>query len=203
MRFYDTPTGPYLTEKLLGEALVKIFPNHEFIHNRKVPNSNINNRPDFRNDDLMLIIEFDGNRHFQNFHCMQMDRKKDIEYEAMGYAVVRIPYFVQLSSDTIFHYFNIHMNWEQEYPHGFIDSKAVIPTDFSSTGYDKYMWNVLDLPSDIIEDIQGSEMSKFVTEFNKIHGVHIDITGPSEEEEDFIKMYVPWFRSDFQFVSIT
>lgn len=50
----------YLTESKLTAELKIIYPELEFIHDKIVPNSGIINRPDFSNDELKLIIEFDG-----------------------------------------------------------------------------------------------------------------------------------------------
>ena len=55
----------YLTERSLGGLLAKIFPNKEIIHNKKVPNTNCNFRPDYRIEDEKLIIEFNGYRHYE------------------------------------------------------------------------------------------------------------------------------------------
>ena len=50
----------HLNEKLLGEWLILLFPNHKWINNKSVPNSGIRARPDYRNDELMILVEFDG-----------------------------------------------------------------------------------------------------------------------------------------------
>ena len=127
----------YLTEKSLGEFLTKIFKT-EFIHDKVVPNSNIKNRPDYRNDDLMLIVEFDGYLHYTQPKTILTDSKKDKVYTSMGYKVVRIPYFVQISTEIIKILFNEDIDIEQEYPHGFIDPKCILPAEFCSLGTKRY-----------------------------------------------------------------
>lgn len=121
----------HLTEEKLGNALSKIF-SCDFIHNRKVPKSNIQNRPDFRSEELKLIVEFDGYKHFNSSITQQRDVYKTSIYELMGYKVINIPYFIQLSSKSIKFFFDVEIDWEQEYPHGFISDKALLPSDFNT-----------------------------------------------------------------------
>ncbi|ADN08227.1 RAP domain-containing protein [Sulfurimonas autotrophica] len=124
----------YLTEKSLGKYLKQIFPKHEFIRDRVVPNSDIQKRPDYRNDDLMLIIEFDGYGHYSNPDNILTDGFKDDIYKDMGYDIVRIPYFIQMSKDIVELLFDRDVDIEQVYPHGFIDIKAMLPAYFCELG---------------------------------------------------------------------
>ena len=49
----------------LGEILKQIKPTSVFIYDKSVPNSeNKRLRPDYRCEDLKLIIEFDGESHY-------------------------------------------------------------------------------------------------------------------------------------------
>lgn len=162
---------PYLTEASLGEALKVIFPDHEFIHNKTVPESGLRTRPDYRNDDLMLIVEFDGNRHFQQSEVQSRDILKQSIYELMGYKVVCIPYFIQLSTDTIKYFFDVDIEWEQTYPHGFIDEKCVLPADFNSIGlramYTIFNKLVEEGYEDVVADIHTSLYEKLAVSFEK------------------------------------
>ena len=124
----------YLTEKELGKILKHIFSNHPFIHNKQVPNSNIKTRPDYRNDILKLIVEFDGYHHYSTTKTIIRDELKDNTYKKMGYTIIRIPYFVQISKLIISNLFNIKTNFIQTYPHGFIDLKAMLPADYCELG---------------------------------------------------------------------
>jgi len=131
----------YLTEKRLGEILRKLLPKHEFIHDRSVPNSqNKRRRPDYRNDDLQLIIEFDGDSHYCKAGRIVNDAIKDADYETLGYKVVRIPYFVQMNNAVLRYIFgeNTDLKYTQEYPHGFIDKKAILPADFCELGIELF-----------------------------------------------------------------
>lgn len=128
----------YLNEARLGIALEQVF-KKQFINNKIVPNSNLKTRPDFRNDELMLIVEFDGYKHYTEPSVIYRDRIKDETYSAMGYKIVRIPYFIQLETRTIKTLFGIDYKMAQEFPHGFIvDDGLVCPAGYCKAGYEKY-----------------------------------------------------------------
>jgi hypothetical protein len=125
----------YLIEKKIGEALGTLFPGRTFVHNKSVPKSESRARPDYRCDELMLIVEFDGYQHYSQTKTILADEEKDSLYSALGYSIVRIPYFVQLSSTVIELLFSLPaVTWEQVYPHGFIADEALLPADFCPLG---------------------------------------------------------------------
>lgn len=131
----------YLTESRLGFYLETIFPKHVFINDKVLKGSGIRNRPDYYCKELALIVEFDGYRHFTDPKTILADDKKDVVYKSMGIKVVRIPYFIQLDTQTVYLFFKVK-SWVSEdtviYPHGFIDEKAATPAYFCSLGLKKY-----------------------------------------------------------------
>lgn len=129
----------YLTETNLGIILNELFPNNDFIHDKVVPNSNNKRlRPDFRSDKMKIIIEFDGDSHYCKSQRIKTDMLKDDDYKLLDYKVFRIPYFVQMSSELIKMIFNKDMKYEQKYPNGFIDKKAILPADFCELGIELF-----------------------------------------------------------------
>ena len=134
-------TKQCLTEDRLYEALKEIF-KVDFIRDKQVPESGLNKRPDFRNDKLKLIVEFNGDRHYSNNKIQKSDNEKFIRYTEMGYKVVAVPYFVQLSSDIIKLLFDIDIKWTQQYPHGFIDEKAMLPADYNYYGVQRFKYDL-------------------------------------------------------------
>ena len=44
-----------------------------------MPKSSLNTRPDYRNDELMLIVEFDGEKHYTDPNVIYRDEQKDDE----------------------------------------------------------------------------------------------------------------------------
>jgi hypothetical protein len=129
----------YLTETKLGEFLKILYPDKEFVRDKCVPNSNCIYRPDYRNDELKLIVEFDGSSHYTSSKRIFADIEKDKIFKYMGYKIIRIPYFIQLSPAIIRYLFGKSPeNLKQIYPHGFIDYKCTLPSDFCELGLEKF-----------------------------------------------------------------
>lgn len=89
----------------LDEYLEVIFPEvDDWIHDKAFGEHNsvrYKIRPDYRSDAIKLIVEFDGFPHYQNPDVILKDRVNTSIYESCGYKVVRIPYFIQLTSDAV------------------------------------------------------------------------------------------------------
>lgn len=156
----------YLTEKSLGVFLKQLYPKHQFINNKVVPKSGLKNRPDFRNEKLKLIVEFDGYRHYSFAKSILIDREKDKTYSQLGYKIVRIPYFVQLSTGIIKLLFDKKLKIGQNYPHGFIDRKAMLPADFCELGIERFKKDLIFF-SIIKDDIKLSLENKIKELGNK------------------------------------
>lgn len=130
----------YLTEAGLGVILSEVFPAFEFVHDKSVPGSNNTRwRPDYRCEKIKLIVEFDGDSHYSKAARIISDCEKDSEYKRLGYKIIRIPYFIQMSSDVLVHVFGISQPFTQKYPQGFIDPKAMLPADFCELGVKKFV----------------------------------------------------------------
>jgi len=149
----------YLTDDLLCVYLKKLFPDNIFIRDKVVPNSGLKTRPDYRNDDLKLIIEFDGYRHYTVPKVILSDLKKDEVYSKMGYTIVRIPYFVQLTSVVIQNLFNLSIDFNTTFPHGFIVDICARPADFCELGIDRFIMD-LDKFSYLKQEILSSLREK-------------------------------------------
>ncbi len=87
------------------------------------------------------------------------DKTKRDAFTSLGYKVIEIPYFVQLSRDVIKHMFNIDLDIEQTYPHGFIDKDAMLPLDFCCLGIERFESD-LETFGFIKEDILSSLRTK-------------------------------------------
>lgn len=156
----------YLTEEKLKNFLVILFPTNTFEHNKQVPNSGMKTRPDFRCDELKLIVEFDGDKHYCEASKIISEENKNNHYARMGYKIVRIPYFVQISTEVIKCLFNLNFNCDQKYDHGFISENVIMPCDYCELGIQKFK-NDLKRFHFIRKDIVRSLNSKIVLLKNK------------------------------------
>ena len=107
----DKDTG--LKRTGLDEYLAVIYPEiskDEWIHDKTVPECKKKIRPDYRCESLKIIIEFDGLQHYTNPSNILKDIENTKLYEDLGYKVIRIPYFIQLSNDVIKSKFNREVN---------------------------------------------------------------------------------------------
>ena len=132
---YDMETA--LNENNLVDYLKIIFPEeNNWIHNKNFEGY----RPDYRSEELKMIIEWDGPLHYTNPRAIIRDNVKKELYTKMGYKVVNIPYFIQLNHNTIYTYFKRDIQIGRKYPNGFItDNKNLkLPADFCTIGLLRY-----------------------------------------------------------------
>lgn len=128
----------YLTEDSLYHYLLSIFPDNEIVRNKTVPNTGIKNRPDFRIQELKILVEFDGYQHYTKNNIILTDYKKDNIYTNAGYSIIRIPYFIQLCNNTQLFLFG-KFKPVPYYPHGFIDENCIMPADFCELGLSRFI----------------------------------------------------------------
>ena len=99
----DKATGLHRTG--LEEYLKVIFPEiDDWIHDKTLGEVNgvlYRTRPDYRSQKSKLIIEFDGLQHYTKPDIIEKDIKNTEQYKKLGYTVVRIPYFIQLSKNAV------------------------------------------------------------------------------------------------------
>ena len=135
----DLAQAAFLNERNLSNCLGRLFPGETFEQGRVVPNSGLRFKPDFRCESQRLIVEFDGYGHYRNAEDTYWDKVKNEAYAKLGYMVVRIPYFVQPSKDTIRTLFAIECEFQAVYAQGFIHDEVLLPADFCSGGIDKFL----------------------------------------------------------------
>lgn len=140
----------YLTEEKLKNCLEILFPNSNILSQVKVPGTRY--KSDYQVDNL--IIEFDGFRHFSIAKTVKRDIEVNRIWKENGLNVIHIPYFIQLDSTMIKHYFNIGYDSSVEYPHGFISELAMKPDDFNTSGYKLYLRILNCIPEQIRKKIE-------------------------------------------------
>jgi hypothetical protein len=155
----------YLTETKLREVLHKIIKKEDWLYtDRKdgeiqIPNSRRRWDIGFTYDQQTYIVEFDGAQHYYDSLVIKSDNIKDEIAKKLNYKTIRIPYFVQLTNETFKYYFPFikeQINIIQNYSHGFIDKKAMLPASFSKLGLSKYFKETESLPYSVLKEIRTS-----------------------------------------------
>lgn len=90
----------------LEEYLEVIFPGSKWVHDKAFSKEH-RIRPDYRCDDLRLVVEFDGTPHYTDPAVIVKDIRNQRIYEDHEYTVVRIPYFIQLTRDVVKELFGV------------------------------------------------------------------------------------------------
>ena len=110
----DKDTGLHRTG--LEDYLKVIFPKiDDWIHDKALGEVNgkiYRSRPDYRSEKLKLIIEFDGLQHYTKPDIIEKDFRLTEVYKNLGYKVVRIPYFIQLTNKAVKTLFGIEVSEE-------------------------------------------------------------------------------------------
>jgi len=108
----DKDTGLHRTG--LEDYLKVIFPEvNDWIHDKALGEINgekYKSRPDYRSEKLKIIIEFDGLQHYTKPDIIEKDYRLTTVYTKLGYKVVRIPYFIQLTNKAVKTLFNIDVS---------------------------------------------------------------------------------------------
>lgn len=101
---YDKNTGLCRTE--LKKYLEVIYPDvHDWKYNEEIGKpfhgKKLRIRPDAYSEEARLVVEFDGLQHYTKPDQIRRDEKNTAIYKELGYKVVRIPYFIQLSNTAV------------------------------------------------------------------------------------------------------
>jgi len=106
---------------------------------------------------MKIATEFDGDKHYCDIRTIKRDNDKDLLAKRIGIKVVRIPYWVQLTTETLQYFFNIRgIEVKQDFPHGFIDKKAVLPASYCELGIERFIYEFRRLPKNVQDRITKS-----------------------------------------------
>lgn len=106
-------------------------------------------------DGRPVAVEFDGDEHYRHSLKIKADRAKDRAASEGGYVVVRIPYWVQLTTETLRHYLGLDAVIDQDFPHGFISTK-LFPASFCELGVARFRRELEDLPEGVRKAVVSS-----------------------------------------------
>lgn len=127
----------YLTEEKLGNVLSSVYAGCTIIHNKAYTGQKF--RPDYHIVEERIVVEFDGYQHYTSSKNIIRDDRKDLILLNDNIRVIRVPYFVQLSTEVIKELFGTEYTHIQTYPHGFVDKTAVLPADYCELGIDRFI----------------------------------------------------------------
>lgn len=145
----------YLTEPKLASALKAIF-GAEWL-GTQFSFGTTRHRWDvaFRRGDSITVVEYDGDEHYRHSMKIKADRVKDEVARMAGFEVVRFPYWVQLDSLTLRHYFGVTAEIQQSFPHGFITTK-IFPASFCELGVARFIAELNSLPAAVQKSVLDS-----------------------------------------------
>jgi hypothetical protein len=102
-----------------------------------------------------VVVEYDGDEHYRHSMKIKADREKDSLAAAQGYRVVRFPYWIQLETETLWHYFHIKAELKTPFPHGFITTR-IFPASFCELGVERFKRELGELPQNIAKMVVAS-----------------------------------------------
>lgn len=146
----DSETGLHRTG--LDEYLKAIFPDvDDWVHDKSIGELNgvkTRKRPDYRSDSLKLIVEFDGLPHYTSPVKIYDDLETTRLYEATGWKVVRIPFFIQLTNAAIEQLFGVRVSqpmFNPKYPSLTIKGGST-PAFLCPMGIDRMIYELSKFP---------------------------------------------------------
>ncbi|MET4808241.1 hypothetical protein [Limibacillus sp. MBR-115] len=146
----------YLVQKKLEDALKAIVGNSAW-EGRELLVPGTRRRWDMAYElgSKVTVVEFDGDAHYRDPLKMKVDNEKDVTARSLGYKVVRMPYWVQLTNQTLQHYFGLSAEIYQDFPHGFIATK-LFPASYCEMGIERFERELSSLPNSVKDAVMSS-----------------------------------------------
>lgn len=89
---------------------------------------------------------------------VERDTLKEV-LSGIGYTVVSIPFFIQMDTATIKHYFDVELDACCDTPTGFpydVEANPYVPASFCSLGWNRFISDTYSLPEEIGKQVFGS-----------------------------------------------
>jgi hypothetical protein len=144
----------YLTEKKLAEIISALAPTG-FVPQFKL--DGLNYRWDFKYETLSerVLVEYDGDEHYRNTTVIRVDRAKAKLASERGFRSLSFPYWLQLDTFTLKHFFSFEAEIIQDFPHGFITTK-LFPASFCELGVARFQEEFSRLPDRLRQPVLKS-----------------------------------------------
>jgi hypothetical protein len=137
----------YLTEEKLGKLLGEVFDGEEVLPQYSIKGRYNRFRVDFFIPRLGIVVEFNGNTHYQKTKVILRDYALREYCKENNLKLIEIPYWLQID-DRVFHllfglqltekFIDSKVEFKVNYPHGFISKDCVLPADFSADGWNRF-----------------------------------------------------------------
>ena len=150
-----TPAKDYTTQASLSTALHDIFRDTWQGDEITVPGSRRRWDMAYSEGGGIVVVEYDGDEHYRHSLKIRADHEKDRAAANAGYTVVRFPYWLQLESRTLLHFFGLSVTMGTDFPHGFITTKH-FPASFCELGIRRFQSELDTLPRDVRAEVVGS-----------------------------------------------
>jgi hypothetical protein len=134
----------YLTERKLAEILSVLAPTG-FATQFRVDEHNYRWDIKYERERERVLVEYNGDEHYRNTLVIRSDRIKAKIASDHGFRTVSFPYWLQLDSFTLKHFFGFEAQIVQDFPHGFITTK-LFPASFCELGIQRFREELFRLP---------------------------------------------------------
>jgi hypothetical protein len=145
----------HLTEQKLTEALQQLVGDAWLGGQLKLAGDRRRWDAAFRRVDVVVLAEFDGPDHYCHSLKIKADRAKDEAARQLPATLVRVPYWVQLDSVTLAHYFGLTAEVRCDFPHGFVTTKH-FPASFCELGVARFERELSELPAGVQAEVVRS-----------------------------------------------
>jgi hypothetical protein len=151
----ETTIQGYLTEGRLAAALKELLADQWL--GSQISLGGTRQRWDMscRLEGVTAVVEYDGDEHYRHSIKIKADRAKDALALAAEYRVIRFPYWIQLDTMTLQHFFGISAIVHQSFPHGFITTK-LFPASFCELGIARFRAELIALPEVVRDNVVKS-----------------------------------------------
>lgn len=183
LRIYDSIQSVY--DMSLFDYMKYIYPNDFIVEYESIPNDivayrtslygynqskngitairAISKKHDIRIESQSLVVNILNRSWFQSANRIETTLAQNKYLESIGYRVINIPYYIQLSKEMIQYYFDVEVDRGCEYPSGFYDQEAdsfhmigMYPANFCIYGYKYFLDEYHKYPENVQSDIKQS-----------------------------------------------
>jgi hypothetical protein len=136
----------YLTQSKLSETIKSIVGESWLGDEIRVPGFRYRWDMAFRRPSGAAVVEYDGDAHYRDTIKMKTDAEKEAIAKELGYVTIRFPYWIQLDSITLKHFFQLEAQVETDFPHGFVTTR-IFPASFCEMGVQRFSTELESLPT--------------------------------------------------------